>query len=81
MAEKKAAIGRASIFRGKDDGVRVQGVLTSKGGSAFERRRRDLTRIFRQVKNRKPTVVSDADVIEFLAIGEEATVAYLEQQP
>ena len=75
---KKPATGRASIFRGKADGVRVQGILTKSGGEAFERSRRDLARLHRQVTKRKATVVSDADVIEYLALGEDATVAYLE---
>jgi hypothetical protein len=77
---KKPATGRASIFRGKDDGKRVQGLLTKTGGEAFERRRRELQLLHRQVTGRKPNVVSDADVIEFLALGQEATTVYLERQ-
>jgi hypothetical protein len=69
--------GRASIFRGKESGVRVQGVLTRKGGQHFEVRRRMLAKLYREVFGRAPATVSDADVIEFLAIGEEATRAYL----
>jgi hypothetical protein len=74
---KTPKTGRASIFRGKADGMRVQGILTKRGGEAFERERRNLERLHRQVTKRTPTVVSDADVIEYLALGEAATVAYL----
>jgi hypothetical protein len=76
----KTQIGRASIFRGKENGVRVQGVLTKTGGQAFERKRVELARLYRQVKKRKPKVVSDADVIEYMALGEEATAVYLERE-
>ncbi len=76
---KRPAIGRASIFRGKEDGVRVQGILTKHGGRMFEQRRRELADLHRRVTKRVPTVVSDADVIEFLAIGEDATTVYLEK--
>jgi len=76
---KKPATGRASIFRGKDDGVRVQGILTKKGGEAFERSRKDLQRLAEQVTKRKVATISDADVIEYLALGEDATTVYLEK--
>lgn len=75
---KQPTTGRASIFRGKADGVRVQGILTKKGGEAFERSRRDLEKLHKQVTKRTPATVSDADVIEYLALGEDATIAYLE---
>lgn len=81
MTNYKPATGRASIFRGKDRGVRVQGILTRNGGEAFEQRRSELARLYRKVRRRKPTVVSDADVIEFLALGEQATVIYLSMHP
>ena len=71
--------GRASIFRGKADGVRIQGVLTKAGGQAFERRRRELAKVYREVWGQPPTVVSDADVIEYLALGLDQTVAYLKR--
>lgn len=75
---KTPTTGRASIFRGKDNGVRVQGILTAQGGRAFEQRRRELAKLHKQVTKRTPATVSDADVIEYLALGEDSTVAYLE---
>jgi hypothetical protein len=75
MAKPKT--GRASIFRGKENGVRVQGILTRAGGKAFERRRAELAKLHRAVTGETPAVVSDADVIEFLAVGEELTRYYL----
>lgn len=74
----KPTTGRASIFRGKADGVRVQGILTKRGGRAFEQTRRSLAKLYRDVRGAAPNVVSDADVIEYLAIGEGATREYLE---
>lgn len=70
-------IGRASIFRGKENGVRVQGILTRTGGQHFEGARRELARIYQQELEVKPKTVSDADVIEYLALGEAKTRAYL----
>jgi hypothetical protein len=69
--------GRVSIFRDKADGVRVQGVLTKKGGKAFERRRAELAKLHYHMMGVRPTVISDADVIEFLARGEWETRGYL----
>lgn len=71
-------MGRASIFRGKAKGVRVQGILTQHGGRAFEQTRRSLAKLYRDVTGRPAKGVSDADVIEYMAIGEERTVEYLE---
>jgi hypothetical protein len=73
-------MGRASVFRGKDGGVRVQGILTRKGGKYFEQRRKQLERLYREVLGHAPTTVSDADVIEFLALGDENTRAYLQRE-
>ena len=61
----KPKTGRASLFRGKKGGARVQGVITRDGARAFERRRRDLATLVR----RKAADISDADVIEYLARG------------
>lgn len=73
----KTFAGRASVFRGKAGGVRVQGILTQRGGAAFERRRRELQRLYLASRGHLPTAVSDADVIEFLALGFEETRDYL----
>jgi hypothetical protein len=69
----KGQMGRDAVFRGKNDGVRVQGVLTKAGGDAFEMRRVELLTMFEQIIGRPPTNVSDADTIEFMAVGERAT--------
>jgi hypothetical protein len=73
-------MGRASIFRGKENGVRVQGILTREGGKALEARRSELAKLCRKILGHKPTNVSDADVIEYLARGETGTAAYLQAQ-
>jgi hypothetical protein len=75
MALKTAhgSAGRASLFRDKSRGDRVQGVLTADGSKHFEKHRKALAKL----AGRK--TVSDADVIEYLARGEENTRAYLAQ--
>ena len=73
----KPATGRASIFRGKDDGVRVQGILTKTGGACFEGARARLRATYQRAVGEAPRSVSDADVIEFLARGETNTEHYL----
>jgi hypothetical protein len=60
--------GRASLFRDKKGGKRVQGLLTKPGGVAFERQR---ARIADLTGHASP---SDADVIEWLARGEKDAV-------
>jgi hypothetical protein len=71
----KPATGRESLFRGKTGGDRVQGVLTPIGSGRFESARVRLARI----AGREPERVSDADVIEYLARGEEDTRRVLGQ--
>jgi hypothetical protein len=72
--------GRHSIFRGKDGGIRVQGIITRAGGHRFEVAARRLERLYRDVVGAKPATISDADVIEYLARGDDDTRAYLEAQ-
>lgn len=64
-------MGRPSVFQPKD-GARVQGVLTKTGADRFEVARRKLSTLAPHVR-----IVSDADVIEYLARGEEITKAYI----
>jgi hypothetical protein len=64
--------GRPSVFRDKDGGYRFGGDLTKHGAERFETHRRRLAQLAPHVKN-----PSDADVIEYLARGEENTVAYI----
>lgn len=64
-------MGRPSVFQPKN-GARVQGVLTRTGAERFESARRKLGQLAPHVK-----IVSDADVIEYLARGEEITKAYI----
>lgn len=59
-----AKAGRASLYRNKKGGVRVQGVLTREGGRLFDTLRKRIARRFRR------EVVSDADVIEALVRGD-----------
>lgn len=65
--------GRASIFRDKSGGDRVQGVITQPGSTRFEQRRAALAKL----AGRETEDVSDADVIEYLARGEKNTRDYL----
>ena len=71
-------MGRHSIFRGKMDGVRVQGILTKAAGRKFEQARKALELLVLDVRGVAPTGVSDSDVIEFLARGSADTRRYLE---
>jgi hypothetical protein len=66
VPRRKADItGRASIYRDKRGGDRVQGVITKTGSHAFEDARKRLARIVRRATDQ----ISDADVIEWLARG------------
>lgn len=62
--------GYPSIFRNKKGGSRYQGVLRKAGSKAFEVARKRLSKLAGQK-------ATDADVMEYLAIGDEATRAYL----
>lgn len=76
LAMRKTMVtGRASIFRGKVGGQRVQGVITKPGSIRFTEARKRLAKLAAF----DPEHVSDADVIEYLAIGEAETIAYLEK--
>lgn len=65
-------IGRPCVFRDKAGGDRVQGEITRAGSVRFEAHRRALGKLAPHVKH-----PSDADVIEYLAIGEAATRDYI----
>lgn len=75
MAKATTQFGRPSIFRNKAGGKKIQGLITKTGTAEFERARKRLAHL----AARSVAHTSDADVIEFLARGEAATVAYLEQ--
>lgn len=72
MAKTVTKRGRPCVFRDKDGGYRFGGDLTKVGADRFEAHRRRLAQLAPHVKN-----PSDADVIEYLARGEENTVAYI----
>ena len=74
---KRPTTGRVSVFRGKEDGVRVQGVLTRRGGQRFEGCRQELAALYMKVCGRG-IVPSDADVIEYLSRGNGETEHYLQ---
>lgn len=69
---KKDVGGYPSIFRNKKGGGRVQGVLTKVGTKAFEDARKRLGTLA-GVKR-----ATDADTIEYMSRGHEATVLYLQ---
>jgi hypothetical protein len=71
-------MGRHSIFRGKMNGIRVQGILTKEAGKRFEAARSDLEKLATAITGERPSVVSDSDVIEYLARGPKNTRDYLE---
>ncbi len=74
-------MGRASIFRGKmRGGKRVQTILTAHGCARFEAARKDLGRLYKEVTGRVAMVVSDSDVVEYLARGRDDTERYLEAE-
>ncbi len=62
--------GQPSLFKNKTE--RVQGYITKVGSRRFSVARQRLA----ELAGVKPTRVSDADVIEFLARGEQNTRAY-----
>lgn len=65
--------GRPSIFKGKENGDRVQGYISQAGSKKFEDARRRLAVLAQwSVK-----AVSDADTIEYLARGDDETRKYL----
>lgn len=76
IKRKVMSTGRSAIFRGKVDGRRLQGVITNVGSIAFEQARARLAKLADVEKES----VSDADTIEYLAIGETATKKYLEEK-
>ena len=69
----KRGPGQPSIFRNKKGGDRLQGIVTPEGSRRFEMARRRLAKL----AGREVEHVSDADVIEFLVRGDEATRAEL----
>jgi hypothetical protein len=73
MANHGVATGRASVFRNKKGGDRVQGTLTRRGSQRFAQARGALA----LMTERPVTTISDADVIEYLARGAKNTRAYL----
>lgn len=72
-----ATMGRASIFRDKEGGDRVQGLLTQRGSLLFEWKRQELAGLYEHVLKRAPVTVSDADTIEFALRGPKETRALL----
>ena len=69
-------MGRRSVFRGKNRKNRVQGIMTDPGSKAFEAARRRLAALVKW----KLSEISDADTIEYLALGDDGTRAYLKRQ-
>lgn len=67
-----ARMGRASIFRDKT-GQRVNGVLTARGSVRFELHRKMLGKLV----GKDAETISDADVVEYMARGEQETRKYL----
>ena len=76
-AKAPAPMGRHAIFRGKDDGVRVQAIITKEGGEAFDAAREQLKNLVHEITDVRPEKVSDADTVEYLARGGSKSRKYL----
>jgi hypothetical protein len=68
-------MGRPSIFRDKQGGKRIMAIISQVGALQFETARRRLALL----ANWPPARVSDADVVEYLARGHDATRVYLKE--
>ncbi len=66
-----------NVFKGKATERKVQGIMTELGWRRFEVARRQLGAIYMSVVGRELARVSDGDVVEFLARGEDETRRYL----
>jgi len=62
-------MGRPTLFGERAGGRRVQGILTKTGTARFDEARERLARL----SGWEAAALSDANVIEYLARGEEAT--------
>ena len=71
MSERK--FGRPSVFRGKNPKHVVHGLLTNAGKKAFEGHRKDLGKL----AGLPAAKVSDSDTIEYLARGQDVTIAVI----
>lgn len=69
-------LGRPAVFRHKNPKHVVKGRLTNEGKKAFEQRRKELGKL----AGMPARTVSDSDTIEFLARGEDVTLAHLTQK-
>lgn len=69
-----AKFGRPTVFPKKNRANVVMGYLTDAGKKAFERCRKDLGRLAGMPTEK----VSDADTIEYLARGEDVTIATID---
>lgn len=67
--------GFPSIFRNKKAGTRYQGVLTKRGSKKFEDARGTLAKLAKRPVER----ITDADVMEYMARGDDETRDYITQ--
>ena len=61
-----------TMFPGKLHSTRFQGILTARGSAAFEDARAALRRLYMECVRKVPPSVSDADTVEYLALGAPA---------
>lgn len=76
VKKRSPTFGRPSVFRNKQGGARVGGVITAHGSIKFEAARKRLAKL----DGREVEHTSDADVIEYLSRGDEATRKHLAEQ-
>lgn len=69
---------RLSVFQGKDQDARIQGLLTGRGMQFFEAARRRLHDLYKRHTGREIENISDGDTAEYLARGEQNTIRHLQ---
>lgn len=69
--------GRRSIFGTIEGGTRIQGILTAEGFAKLEEHREALRALVVMATGKEPGAISDANVVEYLARGREATLKVL----
>lgn len=71
-----ATMGRPTLFGPKRGGRRVQGLLTREGTRLFKAARARVAGLW----GKPQRIVSDGDVIEYLARGDDGTRVYLKEK-
>jgi len=73
-------MGRRSIFRDKENGYRIQAVLSEQARAGADFMARKLRGLYVEVFGVEPTYLSDADTVEYTFRGHNQTRSYLVKQ-